>query len=693
LQFNLATAGNFVTVTNGTNDPSTASNAGQTFTWVINRSGSAVSYTTPAGTTQNALASNSGDLWLGTTFLGNATFNTSSFGEVKFVMNGGSGSIRLVNLRINPIANIVTNAFVNTCISPGSIITVPYSINEAPFTNGSIAGGLAQSINDGSQVRVQLSNELGVFDPNYYNNTTLIPVNVNSANTLLLNSSVQVQLPLWATAPGYRYRVVVSELPADTRPNAISTSQPLYTAGQAASLYFVSPSAPQSFLINITGTALTVTTPTAASSYQWLYQRSDDLTNTKVPIAGATLATYTPKGTDFGSEGTYNVFCRVTFGSCAAVETNPVAIDVICGSGTNVIANGDFNNYLTGDSRNVVINNGIAKVRGNNTKFTTEMRPGRKLFTQDNLYVGTVLAILTDEELDLDQTKHFGDPFTNNNKKLKVNYTEIPLQGTISTSTSGTTVTGVNTQFYGQLKIGSVLYKNDGTFIGTVSSVISNTQLTLQAPAAVALSGSIFKTDADDFLYPGTISASTSSRVVTGINTAFDARGHAAERSGKSSRATIIRIIDPTNGSTVVDLGEVEFVTAPTTVRLKNTSKATVNNASYVANPKSFGNTGYAIRYAIPVFVLEPGSGRQLRGCGQPQLLRLRFLLDDCQYAAFQFNRRVRRQYAIAMPARSTQMIWSQLPGKQQRGDPDQAQHQLRIILQRHQFVGNQQHR
>jgi hypothetical protein len=201
--------------------------------WVINRSGSAVSYTTPAGTTQNALASNSGDLWLRLLpFLGNATFDTSSFGEVKFVMNGGSGSIRLVNLRNKPDCNIVTNAFVNTCITPGSIITVPYSINEGSVYERQHRRRLAQSINDGSQVRVQLSNELGVFDPNYYNNTTLNPVNVNSANTLLLNSSVQVQLPVWATAPGYRYRVVVSELPSDTRPNAISTSQPLYTAGR-----------------------------------------------------------------------------------------------------------------------------------------------------------------------------------------------------------------------------------------------------------------------------------------------------------------------------------------------------------------------------------------------------------------------------------------------------------------------------
>jgi hypothetical protein len=158
------------------------------------------------------------------------------------------------------------------------------------------------------------------------------------------------------------------------------------------------------------------------------------------------------------------------------------------------------------------------------------------------------------------------------------------------------------------LKPGYNLYRNDGTFIGVVSTITSSTQLTLQAPAAVALTNSIYKTNADDFLYPGTISASTSSRVVTGINTTFDSRGHASGAVRQIEPGDIIRIIDPTNGSTVVDLGEVEFVDGPTTVRLKNTSKATVNNASYVANPKSFGNTGmqFDTQYRYSSWNLDP---------------------------------------------------------------------------------------
>lgn len=71
--------------------------------------------------------------------------------------------------------------------------------------------------------------------------------------------------------------------------------------------------------------------------------------------------------------------------------------------------------------------------------------------------------------------------------------------GTISASTSSTTVTGTGTQFTteigsGTTGSGTVLYKSDGTYIGVVASVASNTSLTLTSNAAVAVtSGSSFK--------------------------------------------------------------------------------------------------------------------------------------------------------------------------------------------------------
>ena len=71
------------------------------------------------------------------------------------------------------------------------------------------------------------------------------------------------------------------------------------------------------------------------------------------------------------------------------------------------------------------------------------------------------------------------------------------LNGTISTSTSTnrTLVTGVGTNFTGQLSVGGALYRTDGTtLIGTISSIANDTSLTLTGNAANANSGIGFRT-------------------------------------------------------------------------------------------------------------------------------------------------------------------------------------------------------
>lgn len=66
--------------------------------------------------------------------------------------------------------------------------------------------------------------------------------------------------------------------------------------------------------------------------------------------------------------------------------------------------------------------------------------------------------------------------------------------GTITTSLSSATVTGVGTSFSSTVSVGTVLFSTAGTYIGIVSSIASNTSLTLSANAAVALAaGSSFK--------------------------------------------------------------------------------------------------------------------------------------------------------------------------------------------------------
>ena len=65
--------------------------------------------------------------------------------------------------------------------------------------------------------------------------------------------------------------------------------------------------------------------------------------------------------------------------------------------------------------------------------------------------------------------------------------------GTISASTSTTSVTGVGTSFTTELQVNSILYNAAGTVIGRVASIGSNTALTLAANSAVAVSGGAFK--------------------------------------------------------------------------------------------------------------------------------------------------------------------------------------------------------
>ena len=65
--------------------------------------------------------------------------------------------------------------------------------------------------------------------------------------------------------------------------------------------------------------------------------------------------------------------------------------------------------------------------------------------------------------------------------------------GTITTSSANTTVTGSGTSFSTQLTAGSSLFNTDGTLVGKIASIASNTSATLAANAAITLSGAPFR--------------------------------------------------------------------------------------------------------------------------------------------------------------------------------------------------------
>ena len=69
-----------------------------------------------------------------------------------------------------------------------------------------------------------------------------------------------------------------------------------------------------------------------------------------------------------------------------------------------------------------------------------------------------------------------------------------PGTGTITASTSSTTVTGSGTAFTTELAVGSALYNSQDVLIGSVASIASNTSLTLTANSGVAVAaGSTFQ--------------------------------------------------------------------------------------------------------------------------------------------------------------------------------------------------------
>ena len=68
-----------------------------------------------------------------------------------------------------------------------------------------------------------------------------------------------------------------------------------------------------------------------------------------------------------------------------------------------------------------------------------------------------------------------------------------PGTGTITASTSSTTVTGSGTLFSTELAVGSSIYNSQDVLIGSVASIASNTSLTLSSNAAVAVSSGSYQ--------------------------------------------------------------------------------------------------------------------------------------------------------------------------------------------------------
>lgn len=88
--------------------------------------------------------------------------------------------------------------------------------------------------------------------------------------------------------------------------------------------------------------------------------------------------------------------------------------------------------------------------------------------------------------------------------------------GTISSAANSVTVTGVGTNFVGELVVGDPIFTNVGNYIGIIAAIGSNTSLVLSQNAATVFSGSFLRTD----------NVATSASVPNSASTDVVIRGH-----------------------------------------------------------------------------------------------------------------------------------------------------------------------
>jgi hypothetical protein len=627
LQFNLTTAGNKISVTSPDGSSYTSADnldLNQAFTWVINNSNATISYTGPNGTDYNLEAGRC-ELWHNTSRLaGNLQIQNAgqAMNQIKFVMDNGTGTIRLRNLRINPLATIITNSI--ACFTAGYTLNVGYSA-----TYPGTATPAAASFNEGNEFRVQLSDVNGNF-----NNNSLI-IGGNGVKSTAATGTVNALIPAFNLNTNYRYRVISTDL-------AINVS-----TNNNASMYFTAPGLSQSMLPSSTGTTLTANTAestltgsittsnssnlvtgsgtsfqtqlsvgkvlkrasdnqvlgtiqsitsntqltlaanaistnstgvtfraSSATSFQWGYRTSSGSGFTA--ISGATSQTYTPRGIDLaaGNPGTYYVVCQINLPGCSGVVTNEVIIYINCDTGpVNHITNGRFDNTLAGT---ITYSTSSTTVTGNNTRFTTQLRVGRSIYNANNELIGTIASIFSDTQLTLTQNARY----TGSSVSYTASYYQLQMAGTITTGTTTNIVNGTGTRFMEQVKVGDRILRYDtwgSVTLGTVASVTSNTQLTLTANASENRTNSNFRTNANSALYTGTITTNTGNNTVSGNGTSF------------GTEVLVGDMIKDQNNNLI---GTVAAISNNTSLTLTTNAQRGVSNSAFSSNPASLGNSG-----------------------------------------------------------------------------------------------------
>ena len=164
----------------------------------------------------------------------------------------------------------------------------------------------------------------------------------------------------------------------------------------------------------------------------------------------------------------------------------PTSSDDVFLNGLNMTIDGNINvksinnNYATiiapsSLTGTIAVSTSSTTVTGTSTLFTTELVAGQTIKNADGTNIGVISSITNDTTLILTTNS----ASTASGIRYVVSASTTSLTGTITSSTASTTVTGTGTKFQSELQAGVIIRTTGGTPIGTISSIASDTSLTL----------------------------------------------------------------------------------------------------------------------------------------------------------------------------------------------------------------------
>jgi len=291
----------------------------------------------------------------------------------------------------------------------------------------------------------------------------------------------------------------------------------------------------------------------------------------------------------------------IDFNGSTLISFTNIGIDfTLINSGPGAFHSEPIHNFklqssmLTQVAGTTQINQNSNALTGTGSNYNTALKVGSPLFDNSGNYIGVVSKINDN-----------GSATLYSNTTLSVNGTIqiavgqsstyiVNQTGTVSGSTSSTTVTGVGTSFTTALKPGYTLYTAGNTYIGVIYSIESDTSLTLQANAYSNTSNVSFNVKyISRTIYALTGSISVSGTSVTGTGTSFTAQ---------------LKIGLPIFNGGGVLLGVVKTITNDRAAVLHNTAYATISNATAYAGAVGvlFANANITIsNYDISYYIFN----------------------------------------------------------------------------------------